>query len=344
MKKTVLLVGGGTGGHIFPLHPLIRELNKTDTNVHVLTSDTPLDTEIIDRNFSDCVMTHHIIHTGKIRAYVSLKNFTDFFRILRGIGQARKLIKKIKPDIIFFKGGFVGFPILASLILRKKLSLRPKLPKIYLHESDISAGKLTKLFEKYAEKTFKSYGQNATPLFWHDPKITSEELPGGSPLPRIIIFGGSQGAQWLNQKIAHCHEQLTEKYHVTLVTGKGKQEALPPSIHQHEFMDQPALYEEIARSDLVITRAGSSIFQVLHLQKNALLIPLPGSAREHQLHNAEYFCKEKGLCHYLPQRECSDEKFLEEITKTLSDTVMTAALKRQNIRSEERKIVERMIG
>ena len=112
MTKKVLLIGGGTGGHIFPLRNLIDELVKKGAEVELIVSDSDLDKKIIAENFTGLPV--HFFSAGKIRRYVSWKNFTDPFKIIGSCWKALQLLKEINPDIIFFKGGFVGFPFLVA--------------------------------------------------------------------------------------------------------------------------------------------------------------------------------------------------------------------------------------
>ncbi len=358
-SKKILLVGGGSGGHILPLYPLAQELIQKGHQVHVITSNSKLDTKIIQDNFSSLEIEHCEICTGKLRAYLSLQNISDGIKVLKAIKTAKKMLKEIQPDVIFFKGGFVGFPILKALKSQKNK------PKIFLHESDISAGRLTKHFTSIANHIFLSYPsstinhqpptipRSCTPLFWHDPSITSKKANSENPLPQILIFGGSQGAQFLNNLILKNLETLTSKYNITLVTGtnnyhevKESIQSLQPTLNSnlqvHPSLPQAQLYKSIAQSDLVITRAGASIFQILHLKTPSILIPLPGSAREHQLHNAQYF-KDQKLCHYIEQKNITNTSFLNQIEKTLHDTSIKQNLDQSHITSSEKEIAQKML-
>jgi UDP-N-acetylglucosamine--N-acetylmuramyl-(pentapeptide) pyrophosphoryl-undecaprenol N-acetylglucosamine transferase len=112
MIKKVLLIGGGTGGHIFPLRNLIDELVKKGAEVELIVSDSDLDKKIVAENFTNLPV--HFFQAGKIRRYLSWKNFTDPFVIMKSCWKALQLLKEIHPDVIFFKGGFVGFPFLVA--------------------------------------------------------------------------------------------------------------------------------------------------------------------------------------------------------------------------------------
>ena len=341
-KKKILFVGGGSGGHLFPLIPLIKEFEQ-DTEAHLLTSDSKLDNLIVQENFSDLKVKHHIICTGKIRAYLSLQNFKDIIKIRAAITMSLQILKEINPDYLFFKGGYVGFPLLMALKKWKSKNV-----KIFLHESDISMGKLTQKFSKKATFVFKSYGATATPLFWHVENTNLRNAKNKTQIKKkLLVFGGSQGALALNQLIVDAQDQLSHKYETILVTGSTTFQSIKPQIHEtnnilvHEFLPQAELYQKMEEADLVLTRAGASIFQLFHLQKKALLVPLPGSAREHQRDNAQYFT-DLGVCHSIEQRKLTTESLLESLEKLEMSKTIIPTLKTLKIESNEKEIAERI--
>ncbi|NCP67853.1 hypothetical protein GW756_05880 [bacterium] len=311
--QTFLLVGGGTGGHIFPLYPLAKKLLQLGHQVHLIVNDSPLDKKVIDDKFTDLpTLKVHYLRTHKIDYHLSLRNFVAPFKIISSFFRTKNLINKINPQVAFFKGGFVGFPVLVAL---KYLSSFKG--KTYLHDSDISPGALTKFIGKSADKIFTNFGENPTPLFYwpENLKITKPE----NPIPKILIFGGSQGAQFLNNLIVQNSKSLTQKHHITLVAGpKNKVKKNAQNLTVHHFMPQEDLIKAMIESDLVICRSGASMFQVLAAQTRCIAVPLPSSARNHQLHNAQYFA-DKGLCYLLEQNTETDSKLLPTITQILED-------------------------
>ena len=145
--QTILLVGGGTGGHIFPLYPLAQKFIKQDHKVHLIVNQSPLDKKVIEDKFTNLQgLNIHYLKTNKIDYHLSLRNLVAPFKIINSFFRTKLLLKKIKPDIVFFKGGFVGFPVLVAL----KYLMRFK-GEIYLHDSDISAGTLTRFIGKSAK-------------------------------------------------------------------------------------------------------------------------------------------------------------------------------------------------
>ena len=226
----------------------------------------------------------------------------------------------------------MGFPVLVALQYLKCLNHLPftiqHSSKIFLHDSDTSPGALTKIIGKNADHVFSNFGTSPTPLFYWP----SEFLPsrgegageGQGHKPKILVFGGSQGAQFLNNLIIQNLEPLTKKYHVTLVTGPNNTiNHQPSTIHPESFkavpfLPQDKLIQAIIEADLVICRSGASIFQVLAAHTKMICIPLPSAARNHQLHNAQYFF-DKGLCYLLAQNHQTSKKLLPMMEQILAD-------------------------
>ncbi len=349
MNKKILLIGGGTGGHIFPLRNLIDELVKKGAHVEMVVSDSPLDHQIVAENFTDLPV--HFFRTGKIRRYFSWKNFIAPFLILKSCWKALQILKKMKPDVIFFKGGFVGFPFLVAA-----KSLFGFKGKIYSHESDISAGVLTKLAGQFSVRTFQSFGEEPMPLFY-SPKSEIQNLKSEiKPTPlspsrnagglsgrkkRILVFGGSQGAEFLNAMTMKCHDKLLKKYAITLVTGVGKKINLcHDNFTEYEFLPTKELSQKIQESDLIVARGGAnSLFEIVSAKVPSIIVPLPSVARNHQLLNAEYFA-EKNLCKILEEKYITPELFLETIEKTLQNDSIKQALQHSTIRNTAREIAD----
>ncbi|MCF7846964.1 MAG: glycosyltransferase [Candidatus Gracilibacteria bacterium] len=332
----VLLVGGGTGGHIFPLRNLADELVTQKADVELLVAEAPLDRRIAKQNFSD--ITTHFLRTGKIRRYFSLKNFVAPFIILQSIFAARKILRKNKPDVLFFKGGFVGFPI---LVAAKLFGFRGK---IVSHESDISPGALTLLVRKFAHQHFESFGKTPTPLFFETkkktaPKKASPTPPGG----KILFLGGSQGANFLNILCKNHVRQLVKTRHVTVITGVGKAVNFRhKNFEQYELLPAEELSRRLKHADLVISRAGANtLFEVIAAKKPSIVIPLPSSARNHQWKNAQFFAQ-KNLCRVFPQN--SRKSFLKAVTAAQKDHQMKTALQKSQIKNAAGKIAETILN
>ncbi len=360
MAKKILLIGGGTGGHIFRLRNLVDELKNKNADVALIVSENDLGRKIIAENFTDLPV--HFFRTGKIRRYLSWNNLRDIFRIIGSCWTARTLLKEINPDVIFFKGGFVGFPFLVAIKIFRCTSA-----KIFSHESDISVGIMTKLASRFAQQTFHSFGDNPMPLFYSS-KIENGKLKMGNsssfvirnssltpPTPplsqntgvqsvsgnKILVFGGSQGAQFLNEMTTKCHDKLLTKHKITLVTGIGKKTNLcHDNFTEYEFLPAKDLSQKIQEADLIIARGGAnSLFEIIASKTPCIIIPLPSVARNHQFLNAQYFA-EKNLCVLLEEKDTNPETFLETIAETLSDEELKKSLRDSKIENKAKEIAE----
>jgi UDP-N-acetylglucosamine--N-acetylmuramyl-(pentapeptide) pyrophosphoryl-undecaprenol N-acetylglucosamine transferase len=332
----ILLIGGGTGGHILPLVPLARELKSKKVTVELVVADAPLDRVLAEQNFKNIPI--HYFRTDKIRRYLSIKNLLAPFTILTSIHRARRFLQKIKPDAIFFKGGFVGFPFL----IVARLNFRAI--TLFSHESDISAGALTKLAKKWCHHTFASFGTPPAPLYFSpDGKVTPGASLKKTEKPQLLVLGGSLGAQWINNAVEkECHD-ICKNFDVFLISGKNKKiECNDKNFRQIELLPALDLAKELHGADLILSRAGAnSLFEIIAAKKPSVIVPLPSAARDHQRKNAEWFVK-KGLCHVLEQD--SNETLLNALLKAQNDTVMTSNLKKSTLKNAAPEIAEIIIN
>ncbi len=350
MTKKIWLIGGGTGGHIYPLRNLADELLHQKAEVNLILADQTLDRKIAKDDFSDLKI--HFLRTGKIRCYLSLKNISDLFLILKAFFRARKLLKESPPDVLFFKGGFVCFPI---ILAAKSLRLPAKR---FSHESDISSGRFGKWLEKQCHKTFRNFDTKAPyPLFFC-PRSQSkglEKAPIQIPsFPEgiqtfsnlhILIFGGSQGAAFINLSFSSNAETLLEKYKITLLTGSDKKIKLKhKNFTQYETLPAPELAEKIDDADLIISRGGAnSLFEILNAQKPSIIIPLPSVARNHQYHNAKHFA-DQDLCVLLEQNKQTSEQLPKIIQTTLENKKLQQNLKTASIQNAASEIAQILLS
>ncbi len=326
----IVLIGGGTGGHILPLLPLINDLNDLNTKVELVVADQALDKKIVKDNFPIDLKVHYF-RTGKIRRYLSVKNIPDAGRIIHSVFKAKTILQKMNPDIIFFKGGFVGFPF---FVANQFLSLKPK--PIYCHESDIIEGKLTSIAKKYAKKVFYNFGPNTHPLFFQSSNKTSSSK---NKLPQICIMGASQGAQYINELFHNNADNICKKNKVILISGKGKEiKYKHKNFSQYTSLKANELQKIVLASDLIISRAGSgSLFEIITAQKPSIIIPLPSAAQNHQQKNAEYFEKQ-GLITILKQGSKEAQNLPKIIDQTLNNKKLLKHLKSNNIHCKSKSI------
>ena len=336
MKK-IVFTGGGTAGHVSPNIALIQKLKS-------LYSLEELEISYIGSNGIEKEMlrpeniAYYGISCGKLRRYRSLKNLTDPFRVLAGFFQSLHLLRRIKPDLLFSKGGFVAVPpVLAAFFCR--------IP-IIIHESDYSPGLATKISAKVANRICLTFEDTlrcfpASKAVWTGTPIR-RQLHAGRPAagyaltgftpekPVVLVMGGSQGSRAINQVLLAALPELTKELQIIHLAGKGNAAAMPQDLPGYVCYDFLAgeLADVLAITDFVISRAGSNaIFEFLSLKKPMLLIPLPLSAsRGDQLLNAEYFQK-KGYALTLPQEELNPDSLISAVRKLQAQHAdLTAAM------------------
>ena len=334
MTKKIWLIGGGTGGHIYPLRNLADELKHT-SDLTLVLADQALDKQIAHDNFSD--LQTHFLRTGKIRRYFSFKNFGDLFLIIKSIFKARHLLKKYQPDVLFFKGGFVCFPI---ILAAKSLRLKTKL---FSHESDISSGRFGRWLAKQCHDSFKNFENK--PLYFSPPFMGGAGGGIQKENQKLLIFGGSQGAAFINQTFLDNADELLEKYHVTLLTGTSKKINFShTNFTQHETLPSDQLAQKIHASDLIISRGGAnSLFEILSAQKPSIIIPLPSVARNHQYDNAKYFA-DQNLCMLLEQNQHTSKKMPALIKETLANKNLQQNLQTASIQNAAPEIAQILLS
>lgn len=316
--KTIILTGGGTAGHITPNIALLPKLKEAGYDIHYIGLRGGMEENLIKAQN----IPFHGIKGGKLRRYFDLKNFTDVFKIIAGYNEARGIIKKIKPDVVFSKGGFVSTPVVWA-------AHSLKVP-VVAHESDGSVGLANKLSMPFAEKICYTFPETGSQLpegkgVFTGLPIRSSLLNGSAQKgrklcgfdgkkPVIVVTGGSQGAQFINELVRKNLSKLLEKFDICHICGKGNADASlneTNGYRQFEYVtdDLPDLF---AMADLVISRAGAtSIFELLALKKPNLLIPYGlAASRGDQILNAKSFEKQ-GFSEVLNQQDATDEKFLK---------------------------------
>lgn len=294
MKK-IVLTGGGTGGHVTPHLSLFNYLRK-DYEIHYIGTNG-IEKEIMS-NFP--FVRFHEIDCVKFQRKLTLKNLLIPFKLIKSKKQAKQLLKKIKPNIIFSKGGYVSIPVVFA---GKSLHI-----PIVSHESDLTMGLANKLIYKKCDcmcTTFEETAKGKKKAMFTGPPIRNAIFQGnkenGYSLTHlnnnrktILFMGGSTGATAINDLVFSNIKELTKKYNVIHLTGKNKDKIINQPYYFHtEYCSK--IEDLLAISDIVISRAGSNvIFELLALKKPMILIPLPKSAsRGDQLENAKIFANKK---------------------------------------------------
>lgn len=320
--KRIVLTGGGTAGHVTPNIALLPRLKELGYDIHYIGSYEGMEKKLIE----DCGIPYYGISSGKLRRYFDVKNFSDPFKVLKGYGQARRLLKKLKPDVVFSKGGFVSVPVVFA-------AKHCHIPAI-IHESDITPGLANKLAIPNAYKVCCNFPETLKYLPEDKSVLTgspirSELLSGNRKhaldychltdgKPTILVVGGSSGSQFINEVVRGILPELLKTYQVIHLCGKGN---LDKSLHgtagyaQFEYANQE-LSDMFALADIVISRAGAnSICELLALHKPNILIPLSANAsRGDQILNARSF-EQQGFSMVIEEENLSNVVLLDAVQK-----------------------------
>ncbi|MBB4826040.1 UDP-N-acetylglucosamine--N-acetylmuramyl-(pentapeptide) pyrophosphoryl-undecaprenol N-acetylglucosamine transferase [Sporosarcina luteola] len=311
-RPIVVLTGGGTAGHVSVNEALIPEFIERGYEVHYIGSYDGIERELIGERRSD--VTYHAIQSGKLRRYFSMKNFTDPFKVGTGVLQAFSKLRKLKPDIVFSKGGFVSVPVVMAARMAK-------IP-VVVHESDVTPGLANKLALPMSNHIFTVFeetlkyvpagkstctGPVIRPELFHGDREEGLRLTGlTGEKPIVLIMGGSQGSVVLNEAVRKEIDQIVEKFDIIHLCGKGhfdKELARVKGYTQYEYVTD-ALPHLLAASDFAVSRAGSNaIFELMALQKPMLLVPLSAAkSRGDQILNASLF-QSLGVAHVISEEE-----------------------------------------
>ena len=318
---TILFTGGGSAGHVTPNLALVKKCQIEGWQVYYAGSKDGIEKTIISR--INIPFFH--ISSGKLRRHLSWKNLLTPFQVIKGVIDAFLLCQKLKPNVVFSKGGYVAFPMVFSAWLHR-------IPVI-AHESDLTPGLANRLSFPFAKKicvTFpegKNYFKQSEKVIVTGTPLRPELLQGNAEAGRqfcefdnnkkvLLIYGGGLGAANINKAICRLLFSLLEKFHIIHLCGKGKTDPQLNNINgyrQFEYINEE-LPDLLACADIVISRAGAnSIYELLCLQKPHLLIPLSTKAsRGDQIHNANYFAN-LGLSKVLLEENMTDEHLFQLI-------------------------------
>ena len=310
--KRIVFTGGGTAGHVTPNIALMEQLIREGWEVHYIGTEAGMEKELISHVPG---VNYHVISSGKLRRYFSWQNFIDPFRVIKGIGQSRKIMRSLHPDVVFSKGGFVSVPVVMAA---------GKTP-VVAHESDFTPGLSNRLASHFTDHVCVTFEDTLHAVPGHKGVFTGTPirpelytgdrnralaftgLTGAKPV--LLAMGGSQGAQGLNQLLRAALPELIKRFDIIHLCGKGKKdEAIAREGYlQYEYIEKE-LPDLMALSDVVLSRAGANaVFELLALNKPSVLVPLPRSAsRGDQILNARYF-ERKGYALVLDQDAATKE-------------------------------------
>ena len=343
----LLLAGGGTGGHIYPL-VIIKKKIQEYCEEHDIVLDAryfgdsgPFETYLNNNG----IKTTHVV-SSKLRRYFSILNFLDFFRFFWGVISAIFKMFWFMPDVVFSKGG----PGALAVILAARFYRIP----VVIHESDAAAGMTNRTSAKHAEIIEVAF-EEAIPSFPSDRQVrvvgglvrdsifideskATSRLAMGMPTgkPVILILGGSQGAQPLNYFVLENSEELLKNFAIIHQVGRNNYlqfkaeydfmsrnhtDDLHTSYRMHPYLDDTEMATALNAADLVVCRSGSQIFELAALGKPSILIPLPESANDHQRANAYAYSK-SGAALVIEEENLLPGVFITQAKKLLSDPTL----------------------
>lgn len=319
--KHIILTGGGTAGHVTPNIALLPRLRQAGYEISYIGSREGLEKRLIEAQN----IPYYGISSGKLRRYFDWKNFTDPFRVIKGFSEATALMKRLKPDIVFSKGGFVSVPVVMA-------AKRCHIPVI-CHESDLTPGLANRLSLPAATKVCCNFPETLEHLPAEKAVLTGcpirRELTEGKRAaaltltgflpdkPVLMVMGGSLGAAAVNQAVREALPELLKDWQVVHLCGKGKLDESLRNLKgyvQYEYI-QKELPDLFALCDIVISRAGANaICELLALRKPTLLIPLPAkSSRGDQILNARSF-ERQGFSMVLEEAEVNQKTLPEAVS------------------------------
>ena len=322
-SKKIVLTGGGTAGHVMPHIALLPRMKKAGWDIHYIGSRG-----IEKKLAAEHGIPFHQIPTGKLRRYLSYQNLVDVFRVLVGIVASLLILLRLRPGLVFSKGGFVSVPVaIAAWILR--------IP-VVTHESDATPGLANRLIAPCSRFILCSFPQTLAYLPRDRSCFTGtpirEELRAGSLAegfrlcgfdrqdhrPVLLIMGGSQGAGPINRLIQDSLDELLRDFRIIHLTGPGKGSGIRKTGYKSMEFAGPELAHLFAASDAVIGRAGAnSIFEFLALKKPMLLIPLERGSRGDQIRNTESFVR-SGWALSASERELTPDDFCQQVRRLYS--------------------------
>lgn len=323
---TILFTGGGSSGHVTPNVGIIEKLQaEQDIKVAYIGSYTGIEKQIIEA----INVPYYGIASGKLRRYFSFKTLIEPFKILWATVQAYRLVHKIKPAVLFSKGGFVAVPVVIAAWLRRV--------PVIIHEADFTPGLANKLCLPFAKKVCLTFPESER-FFSHKDKLVVTGLPIRKTLftgdaeqgrefcgfnqgkPIILVTGGGLGAQRINEVVRSALPTLLQQFQIVHLCGQGKldQSVNHPGYRQFEYINEQ-FGDLMACADLVISRSGSNgLMEIISLRKLNVLIPLPkGGSRGDQIDNALYFA-DRGISHIIWQQDLNSQSLVSAIHEVFS--------------------------
>lgn len=347
----IVLTGGSSGGHFYPLIAVAEELNALVEEHNLLRpelyylSNTPYDEMLLYQNKIEYVH----ISAGKMRTYFSVENFRDFFNTLVGLPTALHLLYKIWPDVVFSTGGYSSVPtVFAARILR--------IP-VFTHAADAVPGRANIWAGKFAERISISYADAAS-YFKHADRVALVGNPVRrevrelvsrdahayfqfvQTMPSLLVLGGSQGADAINTTILRALPTLLEKFQIIHQVGKNNLDSYTeilnvdlkdnPNLSRYRlvpYLNPLELRTAAGLADIIISRAGSgSIFEIACWEKPAILVPIPKRVSRDQRANAYAYAR-AGAAEVIEQENFTPNVLISELTRIVADEELMAHMR-----------------
>jgi len=345
----IVLAGGGSGGHFYPLIAItqgIRDLVKEKSLLQVkmyYLAPTPYNAGLLFDN----EIEFQKIHVGKMRRYFSIQNFFDGIISVYGFVETFFKMFSIYPDVVISKGGFMSLPVIfAAYILR--------IP-IIIHENDSVPGRANMIAGKYADKIALSYAEageyfDSKKIAWTGNPLRREILTPihegaydymklDPNIPTITVMGGSLGAKVINDTLLSALPELVAKYQIIHQTGKlnfKEGESTSRIIlenspnkdryHVYDYLNELSLRMVAGVSNVVVTRGGSTIFEVAAWGLPSIIIPITDSNGDHQRKNSYNYARGGGAI-VIDENNLTSEILVAEIDDILSSPERTQKMK-----------------
>ncbi len=331
---TAVVAGGGTAGHVYPTLAVVRELQALNPGIEIayIGQLGGPETEIVQAADLGRPIEFVGITAEKLRRYWSVRSLLLPIALLRGIGESMQALRRLRPAVVFCKGGYVCIPVaVAAWWLR--------IP-IVLHETDASMGLANRMIAPFARRIAVSFPRPTFLTARTDRKIVFTGQPvraeffASAPAskkddrPTVMVTGSMQGAHAVNALVGEILPRLLERYRVIHITG-------PNDFDMMRGMSRSQYYEPVpyttkirgllVEADLIVSRAGGTIFELAALGKPSILIPLPTAANDHQRENAAMFAEQDAAV-VLEQTSLTADRLLAEITGLIRDSARRAAL------------------
>jgi len=350
----IVFTGGATGGHFYPIIAIIEALHEIEEAEHLLPADiTFISTNPFDkRMLFENNIEYKEVPTGKMRQYFDIQNFFDIFKTAFGVIRGLRAVYRIFPDIVFGKGGYASFP---ALFAAKYF----KIP-VVIHESDASPGRVNLWAGKFARAVAVSYPEAAKYFPEDKTVVTGQPIRrevlhtvsrGGARFlhleegrPTILVLGGSQGSQAMNEAILDALPVLLPKYQIIHQVGDKNEEeiksrlpgilSLLPEVERGRYvmfpyLDDLALRMAAGAAQVIISRAGSTIFEIAVWGKPSILIPIGAAHGDHQhQHKNAYHYARTGAALVMEEANLTPHLIATEVDAIMEDAGLRAKMER----------------